>query len=47
MELVETSCLCSITKEELEQRLDQKDLQICEACLEDEKFTLYLDKLFI
>lgn len=47
IEPVDKSCLCSITKEEMEQRLEQNDLQICEACLEDEKFTLYLDKLFI
>ena len=46
MERVDKTCLCSITQEELEQRLDQNDLQICESCLEDEKFTLYLDKLF-
>ncbi|MFP3123417.1 hypothetical protein OH784_11785 [Ectobacillus funiculus] len=46
MEQVDKACLCSMTQEELEQRLGQNDLQICEACLEDEKFTLYLDKLF-
>lgn len=47
MEPADKACLCSITKEEMEQRLEQNDLQICETCLEDEKFTLYLDKLFI